>query len=557
MAEEDPGLSRKIARAFGGRFPWRACAGPGSPPTGGGGSPRWLHFWLALCLPVILTTALLLLGACVRVEREPPDPLAPYRLAMREEFEADLMALESAPRYALDITLDPGKEILTGTAQIRVVNYSQEPWRSLVFRLYPMLEQYGGQVTLFSVLVDGFPANYVYMADNTAIRIDLKTPLPGGRALTVDFAWRLNIPVWSDTPQVYALLGRSQGMTSLPLFYPSLAVYQPGPVMGAGRWWTEIGSVRGDAAFNVASLFVVTATLPADEIPVATGSLITATQVAPDRRQYVWVTGPVREFVLHMSPLFRQASEEAYGVQVTSYWLPGQEAAGRAALQYGVSALRIYSDLFAPYPFRTMSLAPAPLTYRGMEYPQVNLLGVELYGRYISDLEILVAHEVAHQWWYQIVHNDPVNAPWLDEALAEYAVKLYLEELYGSTRANLLQRQRWQAPVDLLVEQGRDAPLDRPVASFDDNRQYETVIYAKGALLYDQIRQTVGDRRFRRFLQEYLADHRYGIVDTATWQDALQALQNPSLETLTANWVTGPGTPRPTPTPVGPLTGRR
>ena len=69
--------------------------------------------------------------------------------------------------------------------------------------------------------------------------------------------------------------------------------------------------------------------------------------------------------------------------------------------------LRIYSDYFGEYPAREMSVAIAPLTYRGMEYPQVNLLGVELYTRFRNNMEILVAHEVAHQWWYQIVHNDP------------------------------------------------------------------------------------------------------------------------------------------------------
>ncbi len=61
-------------------------------------------------------------------------------------------------------------------------------------------------------------------------------------------------------------------------------------------------------------------------------------------------------------------------------------------------------------------------------------------------MEILVAHEVAHQWWYQIVHNDPVNMPWLDEALAEYSVKIYSERLHGPRAAAFLERRRWQTP---------------------------------------------------------------------------------------------------------------
>ena len=83
-----------------------------------------------------------------------------------------------------------------------------------------------------------------------------------------------------------------------------------------------------------------------------------------------------------MSPDFESATNEAYGTRITSYWLPGDESAGRAALRHATSSLRVYSDLYGPYPYSDMRVAPAPITYRGMEYPQVILLGVELYGRF-------------------------------------------------------------------------------------------------------------------------------------------------------------------------------
>src|SRR5690606_16495814 len=116
---------------------------------------------------------------------------------------------------------------------------------------------------------------------------------------------------------------------------PSLAVYQPGPTLGTGHWWEETGTVRGDAAFNMTSLFVVTATLPSEQVPVASGTLV-GSEVLTDGvfTRHVWVTGPVREFTLHMSPIFSSASLETYGTRVVSYWLPGQEAAGRAALAH-------------------------------------------------------------------------------------------------------------------------------------------------------------------------------------------------------------------------------
>jgi hypothetical protein len=346
-----------------------------------------------------LLAALLVLSACSGDDNAGADPYAPFRPALKPDFQADFDLMDKAPRYYLTVTLTPTGDVLVGAAEIEVTNYSPDPWRYLVFRLYPALQQYGGEMAIQNVAVDNQPTNFVYAAENTAVRINLASTMEPDDRVRVHFSYRLTIPKWVDNPSVYALFGRSQQMTSLPLFYPSLAVYQADPAVGSGTWWQDTGTARGDAAFDVASLFVVTATLPSDQVPVTPGTLVESSANDRGQTRYVWVTGPAREFILHLSPVFSSASAEAYGTQITSYWLPGQEAAGRAALKYAVSALRIYSDYFGPYPERDMSVAVAPLTFRGMEYPQVSLLGVDVYTRFLNDMEILVAHEVAHQWW--------------------------------------------------------------------------------------------------------------------------------------------------------------
>jgi aminopeptidase N len=487
---------------------------------------------------VTLFVGLLVLSACGRDRERTPafDPYAQFRPAMKSEYQDAVALLEDAPRYAMQIELDTDAKVITGTAKIDVTNYSQDHWTSIVFRLYPTLKQYGGNFLVRSASVDGQPVSYGYVADNTAIRVDLAEPLPPGEATQVRMNWRLDYPVWSDNQAIYALFGESQGMTALPLFYPSLAVYEDGELPGTGDWWDEIGSVRGDAAYNVTSLFAVTATMPAAEVPVTSGTLVTSTLLGDGRAQHVWVTGPSREFVLHTSPLFQQASVDANGTQVTSYWLPGQESGGRAALRYAAAALRIYSQRFADYPFRDMRIAPAPINYRGMEYPQVSLLGIQIYDRYFDQLEMLAAHEVAHQWWYQMVHNDPVNAPWLDESLAEYSMRLYTEDLRGEYDADAMTHLRWQIPLDLLQEKTLDAPIDLRVDDYVDGAQYETVVYGKGALFYDVIRERIGDRRFDIFLQDYLVQNMWGVVDTDAWLRAVENLEDPALLSIFQSW---------------------
>jgi hypothetical protein len=511
-------------------------------------NPRRRCLLLLSIFGLLFTASLLALTACSSsAAPADADPYAQYRPALKVEFQSDLAEYGPMPRYAISATLDVDNLILTGTAHIVVPNTSPDPWPNLMFRLYPMLEHYGGSMVVMSALVDGKPGTFDYTNDNTALRLDLNRPLLPKQAVAVQLSWRLHIPQWSNQSSVYALFGRSQNMVSLPLFYPSLAVYQPGPAVGSGRWWLLDGGERGDAAFNIASLFAVTLTMPVDWVPVTSGTLITTTLVhspgmTQTLAQHSIVTGPSREFMLHTSPLFQSVSGEVYGTHVTSYYLPGQEAAGQAALKYTQQALAIYSDRFGEYPFTDMRVAPAPTSFRGMEYPQLMLLGIELYTRFRENLELLAAHEMAHQWWYNIVHNDPVTEPWLDEALAEYSMKIYMEAMRGEDDAGLLQVKRWQTPLDGLKGKGQDTTVNQPVASFLNGTQYETIVYGKGALFYDRVRDAIGARRFDRFLHGYLEAHRWGIIDTEDWLSALRDLPDPTLAPLFEQWISTPAT---------------
>jgi aminopeptidase N len=172
-----------------------------------------------------------------------------------------------------------------------------------------------------------------------------------------------------------------------------------------------------------------------------------------------------------------------------------------------------------------------------MEYPQAILLGVDLYGRSRQNLELLIAHEMAHQWWYNIVQNDPVNEPWLDEALAEFSMQIYMEQMRGIDDGELLLRQRWQTPLSGLEAKGQDTAVNQPVGDFLNGTQYETVVYGKGALFWAQLRAELGARRFDRFLHNYLEKHRWQIVDTPTLLQDLRDLPDPKLVKIFDEWV--------------------
>ena len=462
------------------------------------------------------------------------------------EEEDSLSASEAMPHYEIEFTLSEDLLFLQGSAHIRVPNTSADPWTHLVFRLYPALDHYGGDFSIQNVTVEGSTAPFIYLEQNTAIRVDLPRALLRGQTTTVYVSWLLRIPHWNaDTSGAYRLFGYSQEFVSLPLFYPSLAVYQPGPTAASGRWWLESGISRGDAAFNYISTFVISGTVPIDQIPVASGQLITSTVVGEGQIQHRWETEPSREFIVHMNNRFQSDSLNAYGTRVTSYWLPGHEEAGRAVLQHTAAALRVYSDWFGPYPYAELRVASAPISFRGMEYPQVFLLGVQLYDRYRDQLEIRAVHEVAHQWWYQLVHNDPVNEPWVDEGLAEYSSRIYYEAVHGEDAANILEIRRWQAVVDGLISRDEDTALAQSVMAFADGIQYEGIVYGKGALFFSAIRRTLGERAFKQFLQNYLANYQYKIVTPLDMLAELRRVNPQVADLLYTEWIGPLASPPP------------
>ena len=118
---------------------------------------------------------------------------------------------------------------------------------------------------------------------------------------------------------------------------------------------------------------------------------------------------------------------------MNSYFLPGDEEGGRKALDWAAQALTIYQKEFGAYPYRELDIVETATTAGGIEYPGLVAVASRLYSdpNRQAFFESATAHEVAHQWWYNVVGNDQVNHPWLDEALTQYATYRYFQGAYG------------------------------------------------------------------------------------------------------------------------------
>jgi len=148
-------------------------------------------------------------------------------------------------------------------------------------------------------------------------------------------------------------------------------------------------------------------------------------------------------------------------------------------------------------------------------------------------LESTLAHEMAHQWFYNIVGNDQTREPWLDEALAQYCTYLYYEDTYrpGSGDGYVESwNDRWNR-VDRA-----DIPIG--LASADYERTvYSAIIYGRGPFFLYALADRFGEESLHRFLRKYVIVHEWGLATTDSFRCIAEAHYQRDLTELFAAWV--------------------
>lgn len=239
--------------------------------------------------------------------------------------------------------------------------------------------------------------------------------------------------------------------------------------------------------------------------------------------------------------------EEAGGVPVDYYVPKGQSAHVQRSLGNTPEMIRLFSEkLSTPYPWaKYAQIVVADFIFGGME----NTSATTLFERALLDeraaldvdMDALVAHELAHQWFGDLVTCRDWSHAWLNEGFATYLEHVWKEHDEG--RDAYLYNLEQDLELYLAEHRGRygrpvvEKVWATPIDVFDRH------LYQKGGLVLHVIREHLGDAAFWRGLAHYLERHRGGSVET---RDLLRALENAtgrSLEELFHQWIERPGHP--------------
>lgn len=452
-----------------------------------------------------------------------------YQAAMREGYSDDLLGMQELTRYRIQLDVDLDALHVTGVQQVRYVNREDEPLSEIVLRLLPNTPGYGGTMAVEGLALDGAPTAPQLSLGGSALAVPLPQPLAPGESVALELTYKATLP--TDGSAGYAQYGYTDGVLALPNAYALIPVYDD------EGWNVELAPGYGDATFSDVAFYEVQVTLPSEVVLATTGTTIERTDNRDGTTTYTSVSGPVRDFNLTASARYKSLRADVDGVRVTSYYM-GSDEGGQRALDHTVTALRIYERLIGAYPFNELDVMATPTTAGGIEYPGLIVVADDLYERQNDFFEWVIAHEVAHQWWYAMVGNDQLDEPWLDEALTQYTSLLYVEERYGELAAERTLGARFQDPYQRLLESDQDMAVGLPVEAYTESL-YGAVVYGKGPLFFHALREQVGDEAFVEILRTYYERYRYQVAYPQDFLAVAEQVSGQELDALYAEWILG------------------
>ncbi len=433
--------------------------------------------------------------------------------------------MQNAPIYHLDLNIAEDMQHITGTAEILYSNQEDTALNELYFHLLP--NYLGEAIYITEVAVNGEKVIFFLELEDTVMRVPLNTALEIGENLVIKIEFETIVP--TEIESNYGILAYSENVLALAHAYPMLSVYDD------EGWNIEIPNEQGDVTYLDAAMYVVRVNAPKGLVIAASGRELKQKSEG-DRQIILYVAAPARDFYLAASADYLRIQKKVGEYTINSY-APKTAAEGSGfALNVAADAIALFSEKYAPYPYTEFDIVSTPTYALGIEYPGMTAVNIEIYDFESVNkvyLESTVAHEAGHQWFYNLVGNDQLDEPWLDESLTQYITWQYYGEKYGDEGLvgfGDSLNNRW-GRVDF-----GEVPLGMPVSAYEGS-EYGAIIYGRGAFFFEALREEMGGEVFDAFMKDYTQTHLWKIASTESLREAAEAHCRCDLSDLFAAWV--------------------
>jgi aminopeptidase N len=302
--------------------------------------------------------------------------------------------------------------------------------------------------------------------------------------------------------------------------------------------------------------FSISVDVPADQMAVSNMPVASSETLASgQKRVHFAVTPKMSTYLLFLGiGDFERISTKVAGTDIGVVVNRGDGEKGRYALDEAARLLHYYNDYFGvayPLPKLDLVVAPGEITGSSMEnwgaifYGQADLL-FDPKSSTEADRQrvfLVVAHEMSHQWFGDLVTMAWWDNLWLNEGFARWMQTRAADELHPEWKTGL--------KALAIAEAGKRAdakpsthPVVQPVMTASQAEQaFDNITYDKGASVIGMLETYVGPNAFRDGIRRYMKGHAYGnTVDADLWREVQAVAGKPVLD-VEADFTKQPGVP--------------
>ena len=455
-----------------------------------------------------------LTAAVVAAAGPRPHPLA----GDQPHYAPDLIV--DVRHIKLQIAIDPGAKSVAGVATHTVVAIN-DGVRQVVFDATEM--------TVKKVTVAGKPAKFDY--DDPVLRVDVPRMKAGAKVdVAITYAARPRRGLWFTSPDTD---------------YPKkpLQAWTQGQDEDSRHWYPCIDFPNHQQTTEVI------VTVPPRMISIGNGELRSVRTNKNGTKTYHWhcSTPHVTYLLSQIVGAFAEIEHDWKGVKVQYYGPKGREVDLERTLQRTPQMLDVLSDATGlEYPYaRYAQTFVADFIFGGMEnITATTLTDTSLLDKRAwldSDADGLLAHELAHQWFGDLLTCREWSHAWLNEGFATYFEALFTEAAKGDDEF------RYELYQNAQIYMGEDsARYRRPIVH---NVYHEPIdlfdrhLYEKGSLVLHMIRTVLGDDLWRKAIHHYIAKHKHTNVTTPDLQRAIEQATGRNIDWLFDQYVYKGGHP--------------
>ncbi|MCZ7558051.1 MAG: M1 family metallopeptidase [Bacteroidia bacterium] len=288
------------------------------------------------------------------------------------------------------------------------------------------------------------------------------------------------------------------------------------------------------------------ATVDSGRITLSNGRLLSRTPHPDGRVTWHWLQDKPHSSYLIMfaAGKYHVYTDSARGIPVQSYHYQSdrQEDVART---YASSAdmLEFFSDFIGvPYPWDKYAQIPvAHYLYGGMENTSATVLAdtravVDARAAVDYDPEPLIAHELAHQWWGDLVTYIDWNNEWLNEGFATYYQQRWTLHRHGKDDFDVQRYEGIHNYMDWADKAGRLPVVYRRGTSAANT-------YSKGAAVLHMLNDILGEEQYHRVMKEYLLRYAYSNAETNDLKRVIEDVAGMNLHWFFSQWLYRAGYP--------------